>query len=390
VKIARALISSGALALVVLLAQSGAVAANGVGDLYVASSAGVLEVHVKTSTVVSTISILPAPQALAFAPDGRTLFVGSGGDHLSPIDIGTLEVGDAIAMPGPVSALAYPQGAILVGSMPTRRTLAFVHFPGASASESAELPGPGNLLAGDRHDPRVAVAEAGKGWLDIVDPATSTLKTATVTGEIRALAIDRGSGAVLVATTNPNALTRIDLTSLAVTWTAALSGVPTAVAPLTGSVIVSIGTGLWRISGNAAVKWATARQSVLALAGSDEGAILHVEEKNGVEVFSAAGTLQRTLELSADRAPVAMAAVPAGSSLATGTTPGAAAAATPTGHTAASITSGKPPSTSTLMDSVSSIVSEGPVQGAVAVGLVILVGYWLLVHWYDRRGRQTR
>jgi hypothetical protein len=42
------------------------------------------------------------------------------------------------------------------------------------------------------------------------------------------------------------------------------------------------------------------------------------------------------------------------------------------------------------MDSVSSMVSERPVQGAVAVGLVILVGYWLLVHWYDRRGRQTR
>ena len=274
--------------------------------------------------------------------------------------------------------------------MPTRRTLAFVHFPGATASESAELPGPGNLLAGDRHDPRVAVAEAGKSWLDIVDPATSTLKTATVTGEIRALAIDRGSGAVLVATTNPNTLTRIDLTSLAVTWSAALSGVPTAVAPLSGSVIVSMGTGLWRISGNAAVKWATARQSVLALAGSDEGAILHVEEKSGIEVFSAIGTLERTLELSADRAPVAMAAVPAGSSLATGTIPGAAVAATPTGHTAASISSGKPPSTSTLMDSVSSVVSERPVQGAVAVGLVILAGYWLLVHWYDRRGRQTR
>jgi hypothetical protein len=372
-----------------LLALSGTAAANGVGDLYVASSAGVLEVHVKTSTVVSTIPIMPAPEALAFAPDGRTLFVGTGGDHVSPIDIETLEVGTAIALPGPVSALAYPQGSVLVGSMPTRRTLVFVQFPGAAASESAEMPGPGNLLAGDRHDPRVAVAEAGKSWLDIVDPATSTLKTATVAGEIRALSIDRGSGAVLVATTNPNTVVRIDLTSLAVKWTANLSGVPTAVAPMATSVIVGIGTGLWRISGQSSVHWATARQPVLALAASDEGSVLHVEEKNAIEVFGGTGTLQRTLELSADRTPVAMAAVPAGSSLSTGSA-NAVVAATPTGHLAAAIGSSKPPSTSTIVDNVSAIASERPVQGAVAVGLAILLGYWLLIHWYDRRGRQTR
>ena len=387
-KIERAFLSGGALALVLLLLLSGTAAANGVGDLYVASSAGVLEVHVKTSTVVSTIPIQPAPEALAFAPDGRTLFVGSGGNHVSPIDIATLEVGTAFAVPGPVSALAYPQGAVLVGSMPTRRTLAFVHFPGAAASESAELPGPGNLLAGDRHDPRIAVAEAGKSWLDIVDPATSTFKTATVTGEIRALAIDRSSGAVLVATTNPNAVARVDLASLAVTWTVPLSGVPAAVAPLSSSTVVSIGTGLWRVSGKSAVHWATARQAVLALAASDEGSVLHVEEANAIEVFGAAGTLQRTLELSADRAPVAIAAVPAGSSLATGTEP--SVGATATGHLAAEISSSKPPSTSTLVDSVSAIASEKPVQGALAVAFAILLGYWLLVHWFDRRGRQTR
>ena len=387
-KIERAFISGGALALVLLLVLSGTAAANGVGDLYVASSAGVLEVHVKTSTVVSTIPIAPNPQALAFAPDGRTLFVGSGGDHVSPIDIETLEVGAALAMPGPVSALAYPQGSVLVGSMPTRRTLVFVQFPGAKASESAEMPGPGNLLAGDRHDPRVAVAEAGKSWLDIVDPATSTLKTVTVAGEVRALSIDRGSGAVLVATTNPNTVVRIDLTSLAVKWTASLSGVPTAVAPMATSTIVGIGTGLWRISGQSAVHWATARQPVLALAASDEGSVLHVEEKNAIEVFGGTGTLQRTLELSPDRAPAAITAVPAGSSLSTGSA-SAVVAATATGHLAAAIGSSKPPSTSTIVDSVSALAAERPIQGAVAVGLVILLGYWLLVRWYDRRGRQA-
>ncbi|HEY5486578.1 MAG TPA: hypothetical protein VIK06_02925 [Candidatus Limnocylindrales bacterium] len=104
--------------------------------------------------------------------------------------------------------------------------------------------------------------------------------------------------------------------------------------------------------------------------------------------FGAAGTLQRTLELSADRAPVAMAAVPAGSSLATGNEPNVGATAT--GHLAAEISSSKPPSTSTLVDSVSAIASEKPVQGALAVAFAILLGYWLLVHGFDRRGRQTR
>ena len=193
------------------------------------------------------------------------------------------------------------------------------------------------------------------------------LKTATVAGEIRALSIDRGSGAVLVATTNPNTVVRIDLTSLAVKWTANLSGVPTAVAPMATSVIVGIGTGLWLISGQSAVHWATARQPVLALAASDEGSVLHVEEKNAIEVFGGTGTLQRTLELSADRTPVAMAAVPAGSSLSTGSA-NAVVAATPTGHLAAAIGSSKPPSTSTIVDNVSAIASERPVQGAVAVG----------------------
>ena len=78
-KIARAIATSGALAPLLLAGLVGPALANGVGDLYIASPAGVLEVRVSTSTVVSTISLLPAPQSLAFTPDGKTLYVGSGG-----------------------------------------------------------------------------------------------------------------------------------------------------------------------------------------------------------------------------------------------------------------------------------------------------------------------
>ena len=147
-KIAKAIATSGALAPLLLAGLAGPALANGVGDLYVASPAGVLEVRVSTSTIVSTTSVLPSPQSLAFTPDGKTLYVGSGGAHITPIDIETLTVGDAISTPGPVTALAFPAGEILVGAMPLRRTLAFITVHDNSVVESAELPGPGQSACG--------------------------------------------------------------------------------------------------------------------------------------------------------------------------------------------------------------------------------------------------
>jgi hypothetical protein len=82
--------------------------------------------------------------------------------------------------------------------------------------------------------------------------------------------------------------------------------------------------------------------------------------------------------------------VPAGSSLATGTDPGTEPSPTATGHAASALGSDKPPVTSTIVDSVKSIVTNTPLQGAFAVGLLILVAYWLLVRWHDKRSRQRR
>ncbi len=383
-KTGKLLLASGALASMLALTLSGAVLANGVGDLYVASSAGVLEVHVKTSTVVSTIPMVPAPQSLAFSPDGHTLYVSSTGSSVTPIDIATLDVQTSITMPGPVSALAFPAGEILVGAMPTRRTLAFAVVHSGTVTESAELPGAGNLLAGDRRDARVAVAEAGKSWLDVVDPATSTLKKTTVDGGIVALAIDRDRGGVLVATQNPNSLIRVDLTSLVATWTVKLPAAPAGVAPLVSTDVVGGGTSLWKVDGETATAFATTRQSALVLTASDDGTILHVAEATGVEVFDAKGALQRTLELKDDRAPVAMAAVPSGSSLflgqgASGPSPSAA------GTMPGVIATPQPPTTSTVVSTAGDIVHYPPVQGAVVVSAAILFLCWLFIRWYDRR-----
>lgn len=385
-KIARAIATSGALAPLLLAGLVGPALANGVGDLYIASPAGVLEVRVSTSTVVSTISLLPAPQSLAFTPDGKTLYVGSGGAHLTPIDIETLGVGDAIATPGPVTALAFPAGQILVGTMPLRRTLAFVTVHGNNVVESAELPGPGNLIAGDRRDPRVAVAEAGASWLDVVDPATSTAKKTTVAGEIRALAIDRQNGGALVATANPDALVRVDLTTLTATWTVPLPDTPVAVAALASTAIVAGGSDLWAVGQKKAIALATTRDAVVSMAASDEGSVLHVAEAGAVEVFDDLGKLQRTLELGPDRGPLALAAVPAGSSLYLGH--GAPQTAAPAVGTPGALVTQKPPPTGTFVDTAKDVAGYPPLQGAAAVGLAILIGYWLIARWYDKRLKQ--
>jgi DNA-binding beta-propeller fold protein YncE len=385
VKTGKMLLASGALASLLSITFSGAVLANGVGDLYVASSAGVLEVHVATSSVVSTIPMTPAPQSLAFSPDGHTVYVSDSGTDLTPIDIVTLDALTPIPMPGPTTALTFPAGHVLVGTMPIRKTLAFATVTGGAVTESAQLPGAGNLLAGDPREARVAVAEAGQSWLEIVNPADETMSKVTVTGGIVALAIDRDHGDVLAATKNPNAIVRVDLTSHLLTWTVKLPAVPVAVASMASTIVVAGGTSLWKVDGKTATAFATAKHAALALTPSYEGAFLHVAEANAIEVFDANGKLQRTLNLDTSQSPVAMAAVPTGSSLFLGgAASDASASAIPSGAMPGAITTAEPPITSTVVDTAAGIVGSPPAQGAAIVALLILAGWWLLMRWYDR------
>jgi DNA-binding beta-propeller fold protein YncE len=388
VKTGKLLLTSGALATILAITLSGTVMANGVGDLYVATSSGVLEVQVKAPKVVSTIPMVPASQSLAFSPDGRSLYVARNDSQVTPIDIASLDVMTPINMPGNVTGLAFPAGEILVGTMPTRRSLAFAVVNGGVVTESAQLPGAGNIIAADRRDARVAVAEAGKSWLDIVDPATATLKKTTVAGGIVALAVDRNTGGVLVATQDPNALLRVDMTSLVTTWTVKLPAAPTAVAALASTAVVSGGTSLWQVDGKTASKLATASQAAVALSASDEGAFVHVAEASAIEVFDAKGKLQRTLKLTDAQSPVAMAAIPAGSSLFLGDGPAGstASAGTETG----ALTTVKPATTSTVVDGAADVVGSPPFQGALAVAVGILLICWLAIRWYDRRAQRLR
>ena len=385
VKTGKLLAASGALASLLTLTLSGAAQANGVGDLYVASASGVLEVHVATSTIKETIHVSPSPQALAFSPDGTTLFSSGGGSEVTPIDIATLEVHQAITMPGPVAAIAFPAGQILVAVMPTRMTLAFAVVHGGAVTESAQLPGAGNLIAADRRDARVAVAEGGKSWLEVVDPATSTLRKTTVAGGIVALAIDRDHGGVLVATQNPNSLIRVDLTSLVATWTVKLSDVPAAVASMASTVVVSAGKQLWKVDGKTASAFATGREAPIALTASDEGQYVHAAEASGIEVFDTKGAILRTIELASDRAPLAMAPVVRGSSLYLGQGSTGSSSPKPNPTAPAALLTPVPPATSTVTSTALGIVGSPPFQGAVAVSVGILFLCWLFIRWYDKR-----
>jgi hypothetical protein len=386
VKIGKLLAVATAAASLLAAMVPGVVLANGVGDLYVASSAGVLEVHVATSTVISTIPMTPAPQSLAFSPDGRTLYASNIGSSVVPVDIATLDVQTSISLPGPVAGLAFPAGQVLVAAMPQRRTLEFVTVHSGTMTESATLPGSGNLIAADRRDARIAVAEAGASWLEIVDPATSTMKKTTVTGGIVALAIERDRGGAIVATRSPNEILRIDLTSLETTWSVAVPAAPTAVAAMATTVVAAGASTVWSIDGADATTLAATRQPVLAMTASDEGSVIHVAEATGIEVFDSTGKLQRTLELNDERAPVAMSAVPRGSSLFLGQGAGAspsAGAATP--RPASVLATPEPPPTSTIVDSARDLAGSPPFQGAAVVAAGILFLCWVFVRWYDRR-----
>ena len=372
------------------LTLSAPVMANGTGDLYVASQAGVLEVLVKSSSVINTIPMLPVPQALAFSPDGRTLFAGNGGKNVVPIDIATLDVQSPIVMPGAVSSLAFPAGQLLVASMPTRRTLAWAVVHGGAVKESAPLPGPGNLLAGDPRDARVAVAEAGKSWLDIVDPAAQTLNKVTVVGGIVAMAIDRDRGDVMVATQNPNSIVRIDLTSHLLSWTLALPAAPVAVASLDSTIVVGGGSRLWKVNGKIVTEIATTKQPVVSLTATYDGAYVYAGESNQIEAFDETGSLQRTVALTGDDAPVAMASIPSGSSLFLGRGSSPTGTPGPKGTMPGGLATPNPPTTSTVTDTARDIAGYPPFQDAVVVGFVILVLCGLVIRWYDRRTARPR
>lgn len=288
--------------------------ANGVGDLYAATRAGVAEVLVAGGEVLATVPLRDIPRAIAFDPEGRVLYAATGGRNLEPIDIETLELTAAIPLPGVAGSLVHPNGPTLVVALAGDRRLALVDPGAGTTTRSAELPGSTDLLAADRRHPFVLAAESGKPWLALLAgdaPPVSTSLDARVT----AVAVSR-TGDLVVATRAPATIRRLAPTDLAVAWSVDLPAAPDAVAALADGVVAAGGRTLWWIDRSGARPWRTVGQPVTALVGSDDGTVVYAATADGVEAMTVDG--RRSVHVGLDLAPgsTVLAPVPRPASLA--------------------------------------------------------------------------
>jgi sugar lactone lactonase YvrE len=368
-------------ATIALGAMTGPVLANGIGDLYVAQAKGVDEVHVASQAVVNTVPLTPGPTALAFTPDGKTLYTADGGRFVTRIDIETISVAKRIPVPSNASALAHPKGDLLAIAFDSTRMVDFLDPTDDSLRSTAVLPGAVDLLAADRREPRLVAAEYGASWIAVIDPSTRAIRSATVKGDIVALAVDRDSGAVYVATSGPDTVIRIGLDDLKPKWTTELADSPVALTAAPDGAIVSAGKTLWKVTAPDAVKWATAPADVAVLATSDDGTIVYAAGADAVQAFGSDGKIARTIPLGANAAPSVLAPIPRASSIA-----GASGGNIGTGSSGGSP---KPnlhaPATDTVVDAAGRLLSSSAILSAAALAAMILAATFLAGRWHVRR-----
>ncbi len=294
-------------------ARPGPTLANGIGDLYAATTGGVAEILVASGEVLATVPLQPPPTALAFAPDGRTLFTVTGSRALQPIDIETLETAAAIPLPGAAVSVAHPNGERVVVALAGDRRLAIVDRSSGSVARSGELPGPPDLLAADRRHELVAVAENGKSWVGLLD-GEAPPRTGTVEGRITAIAVS-SDGAAYVATRVPASVSRISLRDLAVERVVSLPASPDAIAVVADGVVVASGRTLWWLDRTGPRQWRTTQAPVTALAASDDGQVLYAATQGAIEAFVARGDGSVRITLEVGLGPAVLAPVPRPASL---------------------------------------------------------------------------
>ncbi len=392
------------------------------GDLYVASSGGILEVITSSASVLDTVAVSPRPGSIAIRPDGRELFALSGGRAIVRLDLESMAVTSRVALPATASALAYPRGEQLVAALPSLRQLDILDTSTGLLSRVDALPGAVNLLAADRRDSRVVAAARGGRWVAILDPGTGSVRSTTIHGNVAAIGFDGSAGIVIVATTAPNRVLGMNLRDFTTAWSMALSSAPSAVAVATDRTLVAAGSELWAMenatapgwpfagapaSEVAARHWATLAKPATSITMSDDGTYLYAMESDRVEGFvtarpavaeSATPKATRTVRLAGSRAPLAVVAVPGAKPMlgGPGNAPGSSKPAATSGGTGpatgpaaspATRPQGKPPKTDTIVADVEGWVDARPVlPGALLVSLVILVVGLGVIRWYERRG----
>jgi sugar lactone lactonase YvrE len=349
------------------------VLANGIGDLYAGVPSGVLELHVASSKVVEEVEFGPAATSLAFSNDGRTLWLARGQKSLTRIDIETISLGASLALPGPASAAAVPQGSAIVVAVGSSR-LAIVDPATGRVRASEALPAEPNLLAADRREPLAVAASRAAAWVAILDPSDGSVHTVSLKGTVAAIAVDRAGATAYAVTAAPNRLWRIQLATAKVTEQVELSASPTAVTSTTHGPVIASGRQLWLAASGGVRRLGTTEADILAIAASDDGRLIYVGHGGGVTTLNTDGVVLRTLALAAGRTPNTLAAIPAPPSLGSGAGPGTSGPSGPSGSAGSPASFGPvPPATST--NPVQALV-EQPVRGVafilVAIAAVLL------------------
>jgi len=316
-------LASAVMAACLVLSGGSGVFANGFGDLYVGSAAGVDELRLRTENLENFLGLTPGPTMLAFRPDGKILYASDGSAQVTRIDINHIVVDSAVTLKVPAVALAHPRGTALFIAYQDQKTLGTLQDGDSTLESGQTLPGNPDILAADRHEARLVAAERGKPWITIIDPVNGKLitvgKDATgIGGNVTAVAIGRDEGYAYVATTSPNLVARIDLGTGRVDGSVPLDGAPTAIAAVKGAAVVAVGSTIFKVAGSRKTSFAVADGQVLALAGSDEGKFAYVATATTVTAFpvadpAAGPASQVTLPHSR---PTVLAPVPADSSLA--------------------------------------------------------------------------
>jgi hypothetical protein len=277
-----------AMAVLVGIPGVGGVLANGVGDLYVATPAGVHEVYLLGGSVVETVPIEPGPVRLAFTPDGRSLYAGDGSRSLVRIDLESISLAQTYHLPAAAAGIAHPRGDALLLAYPDSRALGILIAGDDTPSAGPGLPGPADILAADRRETRVVAAARGQSWVAIVEPASAAVTKVDVEGKVTAIAIARDEGFAYVATTGPDRLALVSLDSGTVTWSTPLDGAPADVTAIPSAAIVAVGDRLVRVAAGKAGPWTDLPADTLRLATSDEGGFVYAGTASTVYAIAVA------------------------------------------------------------------------------------------------------
>lgn len=381
----RALGAAALVAWVVLVGGSGRIAlANGIGDLYVSDPKGVLELYLKASIIENQIPDLPAaPTMLEFSANGATLYASDKSTDLYQIRISDLSHSGPTRTVTPITAMAYPFGSSLFVAVRGSKTLRVLADGTASFADGPTLPAAADLLAADPRETRFAAAAKGGSWVAIVEPASSKVISvggaAGIGGKVAAMAVARAEGYVWVATTAPNRVALVSLSTGQVASSAPLETAPTSVTALGKFAVASTGSDLFRVQGTKATAWAKAPGGVLDLAADLSAQFVYIATSDKVVALSVANpkaSPAASVSLK-DGAPGALAPVPnRGSSLAA--TTGADTSPAPSAHNGAAAATGKPQKTrAPATDALGPLSTGGPASidlGTLALGLVTVVG----------------